>query len=404
MVPPTQLRVLDAVSDVPAESWDALLAHEPAVATPFLRHAFLDALEQSGSASRRTGWRPRHLTLWRNGRLVAAAPAYAKGDSNGDFSRDCEWAAAAHQAGVRYYPKLVLTVPFTPATGRRLLVAGGEDRPASVRALVGGARLLAEEEGLRTVHVLFPAEDEARELEAAGLAVRIDFQYHWHNAGYRTPEEFLARFSSKRRNTVKRERAAPARQGVAIRTIRGDELGADAKGWAKAMFDLHRASVDKMAWGMRWVNRGFYERVLAAMPDALEMVEARREGALIAAAFNVASPARLYGRYWGCREQHPFLHFNVCLYHSVDECIRRGLEAFEGGAGGEHKLARGFEPALTHSAHLFLDARLDAPLRRHLSVEVRQRRAALARWHEAATVLKPGDARGEDDGERPSGA
>src|SRR6266496_5431940 len=138
MVPPTQLRVLDAVSDVPA------------VATPFLRHAFLDALEQSGSASRRTGWRPRHLTLWRNGRLVAAAPAYAKGDSNGDFSRDWEWAAAAHQAGVRYYPKLVLTVPFTPATGRRLLVAGGEDRPASVRALVGGARLLAEEEGLRS--------------------------------------------------------------------------------------------------------------------------------------------------------------------------------------------------------------------------------------------------------------
>jgi len=404
MVPSTQLRVLDALSDVPAESWDALLAHEPAVATPFLRHAFLDALEQSGSASQRTGWRPRHLTLWRDGRLVAAAPAYAKDDSDGDFSRDWEWAAAAHQAGVRYYPKLVLTVPFTPATGRRVLVARGEDRAAAVRALVGGARALAEEEGLRTVQVIFSAEDEARELEAAGLAVRVDFQYHWRNAGYRTPEEFLARFSSKRRNTIKRERAAPARQGVAIRTVRGDELGADPKGWAKAMFDLHRASVDKMAWGMRWVNRGFYERVLAAMPDALELVEARRAGALIAAAFNVASSARLYGRYWGCREEHPFLHFNVCLYHSVDECIRRGLEAFEGGAGGEHKLARGFEPALTHSAHLFLDARLDAPLRRHLAVEGRQRRAALARWHEAAPVLKPGDARREDDVERPSGA
>jgi uncharacterized protein len=403
-VRPTQLRILDAVSDVPAESWDALFAHEPAEATPFLRHAFLDALESSGSASRRTGWRPRHLTLWRDGRLVAAAPAYARADSDGDFSRDWEWAAAAHEAGVRYYPKLLIAVPFTPATGRRLLVARGEDRAAAVRALVAGARALAEEERLHTVHVLFPPEDEAAELEAAGLAARVDFQYHWRNAGYRTPDDFLARFSSKRRNTIKRERAAPARQGIAIRTVRGEELAADPGGWARAVFDLHRATVDKMAWGMRWVNRGFYERVLASMPGELEIVEARRNGALVAAAFNVASTSRLYGRYWGCREQHPFLHFNVCLYHSVDECIRRGLTAFEGGAGGEHKLARGFEPALTHSAHLFLDARLDAPLRRHLAVEVRQRRAALARWRESAPVLKPDEARDEDDGEQPSGA
>jgi predicted N-acyltransferase len=383
-----ELRILEAVSEVPAASWDRLVAHESALATPFVQHAFLDALEASGSASPRSGWRPRHLTLWRRGALVAAAPAYVKADSHGDFSRDWEWAAAAHRAGVPYYPKLLLTVPFTPATGRRVLVAPGEDRSAAVGAVVRGARELAREEGLRSVHVLFPREDEAEALAAEGLAHRVDFQYHWTNAGYRDPAEFLARFSSKRRNAMKRERAAPARQGIAIRTVHGAELAADARGWATAMFELHRGTVDRMAWGMRWVNRAFYERALAAMPHALEIVEARRGSALVAAAFNVASPARLYGRYWGCREEHPFLHFNVCLYHSVDECIRRGMEAFEGGAGGEHKLARGFEPALTHSAHLFLDARLDAPLRRYLHAEERERRAALARWKTDAPVLR----------------
>jgi uncharacterized protein len=382
------LRILDAVAEVPPAAWDRLFQHEPALATPFVRHAFLDALESSGSAAPRSGWRPRHLTLWRGERLVAAAPAYAKDGSDGDFGRDWGWAAAAERAGIPYYPKLVLTVPFTPATGRRLLVAAGEDRPAAARALVAGARALALEERLRSVHVLFPQDDEAALLAEAGLARRVDYQYHWRNAGYRDPADFLARFSSKRRNTIKRERAAPAQQGIAIRTVRGDELAADPRGWAKAMFDLHRASVDKMAWGMRWVNRAFYERVLAAMPDALEIVEARRGGALVAAAFNVASAARLYGRYWGCREEHPFLHFNVCLYHSVDECIRRGVEAFEGGAGGEHKLSRGFEPALTNSAHLFLDARLDAPIRRHLALESEERREALLRWTEGSPIFK----------------
>ncbi len=387
-VPHLALRVLESISDVPAATWDALSSHEPAQATPFVRHAFLEALEGSGCASPRTGWRPRHLTLWRAGRLVAAAPAYAKDDSDGDFSRDWEWASAAQRGGFPYYPKLVLTVPFTPATGRRLLVAAGEDRERATGALLGAARALAEEEGLRSVHVLFAPTEEVAALEREGLAARVDFQYHWLNAGYRAPEDFLARFSSKKRNAIKRERAAPARQGIVLRTVGGGELAADARGWARSMFELHRASVDRMAWGMRWVNRGFYERVLSAMPDALQIVEARRAGLLVAAAFNAASSARLYGRYWGCREEHPFLHFNVCLYHSIDECIRRGLGAFEGGAGGEHKLARGFEPALTRSAHLFLDARLHAALRRHLAVEARARQAALARWREDAPVLK----------------
>jgi predicted N-acyltransferase len=388
-VAPFSLRIAGSIAEVPAAAWDALIAHEPSAATPFVRHAFLHALEGSGSASPRTGWRPRHLTLWRSGRLVAAAPAYRKEDSDGDFSRDWHWAAAARRAGVPYYPKLVLGVPFTPVTGRRALVAPGEDRGAMTRALVQGARELAGGEGFGALQVLFPGEGEARALEEAGLAIRLDFQYHWTNAGYRSPAQFLARFTSKRRSAIRRERAAPARQGLALRTVRGDELAAAPGAWADAMFELHRASVDRMPWGMRWVNRGFYRRLLEAMPDAVEIVEARRGGELVAAAFNLASPSRLYGRYWGCREEHPFLHFNVCLYHSIDECIRRGLEAFEGGAGGEHKLWRGFEPALTRSAHLVLSPRLDEAIRRHLGREGRERTSALERWRADSPVLRP---------------
>ncbi len=371
-----------SISELPAAEWDALFAHEPARASPFVRHAFLRAMEESGSASPRTGWRPRHLALRRGGALVAAAPAYSKGGSDGDFSRDWEWAAAAERAGIPYYPKLVLGVPFTPATGRRVLVAPGEDRRALAAALLAGARRVAEDEGAHGLHVLFADADEARELEEVGFALRVDFQYHWRNEGYASPEEFLARFSSKRRNAIRRERAAPALQGIAIRTVRGDELSRDPEGWARACYRLHRASTDRMVWGMRFVNLGFYERALAWLPDAVEVVEARREGKLVGMAFNLAGPDRLYGRYWGAVEYHPFLHFNVALYHSIDECIRRGTRVFEGGAGGEHKVARGFEPAETWSAHLHLDARLDGAVRRHLADEREERLLAVRRWRE----------------------
>jgi predicted N-acyltransferase len=380
---PGDVRILSAVAEIPASEWDALVAHEPEIASPFVRHAFLDALERSGSACARTGWAARHVVLRRGARVVAAAPAWLRHGSDGDFSRDWEWAAAAARARIPYYPKLVVGVPFSPATGRRLLVAAGEDRAARVGELVAALRAVAEREGARGIHVLFPGADEARALGEAGLAVRIDLQYHWRNEGYRSPEDFLGRFPSKRRNAIRRERTAPARQGIAIRTVRGDELGRDPEGWARDVYGLHRASTDRMAWGMRWVNRAFYERVLEAMPDAVEVVEARREGRLVAMAFNLASRTRLFGRYWGCVEDHPFLHFNVALYHSIDECIRRGVEVFEGGAGGDHKLARGFEPAETWSAHLFLDPRLDRTVRRWVAEEREMRQGAVSRWREA---------------------
>jgi len=379
------LRVLTAVKEVGAAGWDALLS---ARSTPFLRHAWLDALERSGCASQRSGWAPRHLTLWRGKTLIAAAPAYAKDHSDGDFSRDWDLAESISRGRIPYYPKLALTVPFTPCTGERVLVAPGEDRAACVARIVRGAAALCEEEGFPTWQVLFPDETSARELADAGMALRVSWQFHWRNEGYRSLDDFLGRFNSKRRHMLKREMAAAAGQGISIRTIRGEEMLRDPERWAKAAHALHRSTVDKLMWGRRWLNEKFYLLAFSAMPDAMELVGAFRGGELVAGAFNVASARRLYGRYWGCFEEHPFLHFNVCYYHSIADCIGRGLEVFEGGAGGEHKLARGFLPAVTWSAHGFSDARLDRAVREHLSCETPAREASIERSMRESPIFK----------------
>jgi uncharacterized protein len=379
------VRVLTTLNDVRRAEWDALLS--PA-STPFVRHAWLHALERSGCVTARTGWDARHLTLWRGTKLIAAAPAYAKGDSDGDFSRDWDLAASLSRGRLGYYPKLALTVPFTPCTGERLLVAPGEDRASCAERIVHAARKLCVDEGYPTWQVLFPDEAGARELERAGMALRVSWQFHWRNEGYRSLADFLARFNSKRRHMLRREMAAPAEQGIGIRTIRGEELRRDPAGWAKKAHALHRSTVDKLMWGRRWLNEKFYLSAFTEMPDAIEVVGAFRAAELIAGAFNVASPFRLYGRYWGCFEEHPFLHFNVCYYHSIADCIARGLQIFEGGAGGEHKLARGFLPALTYSAHGFADARLDRAVREHLGRETPARAASIERSMRDSPIFK----------------
>ena len=379
------VRVLATVSEVRRADWDALLS--PA-STPFVCHAWLQALERSGCAAARTGWDARHLTLWRGTKLIAAAPAYAKDDSDGDFSRDWDLAASLSRGRIGYYPKLALTVPFTPCTGERLLVAPGEDRAGCAERILHAARKLCADQGYPTWQVLFPDEAGARELEQAGMALRVSWQFHWRNEGYRSMAEFLARFNSKRRHMLRREMVAAAEQGIEIRTVRGEELQRDPAGWAKKAHALHRSTVDKLMWGRRWLNEKFYLSAFAEMPDAVEVVGAFRGDRLIAGAFNVASPARLYGRYWGCFEEHPFLHFNVCYYHSIADCIARGLQIFEGGAGGEHKLARGFLPALTWSAHGFTDARLDRAVRDHLARETPARAASIERSLRDSPIFK----------------
>jgi predicted N-acyltransferase len=383
-----QLRIHDAIDEIAQPAWDGLV---DARATPFLRWHWLEALETSGCVTSETGWQPCHLSLWRKHDLIAAAPAYFKDGSDGDFSRDWGWAEAAMRARIRYYPKLTLTIPFTPCTGRRILVAPGEDRAECERLIMAGARGLAEKAGASSVHVLFPLPDESEALERLGLARRVSYQYHWRNPGYADFEQFLARFDSKRRNQAKRERAAALQQGLNIRTLRTAELKAAPQKWADAAFDLHRHTVDKLMWGRRWINRAFYRRVVERMPENLELVvaEHKSDGKLVAGAFNVASDTHLYGRYWGCFEEHRFLHFNVCMYHSIGECIRRGVQVFEGGAGGEHKIPRGFEPAETFSSHVFLDARLEVPIRQYIEREAEERARALEHWRTHTPILKP---------------
>jgi predicted N-acyltransferase len=372
--------VLTTVDDIEPARWDGLLSP---TSTPFVRHAWLSALEKSGCAAPRSGWTPKHVAIFRRGELIAVAPAYLRDDSDGDFARDWDLASAASRARLRYYPKLALTVPFTPCTGERVLVAPGEDRAACVARIYEAVSRLCKEESWPSWQVLFPDEPSAREAEAAGLAVRVSFQFHWRNEGYRSMDDFLARFNSKRRHMLRREIAAAGEQGIAIRTIRNPD-----QSWAKKAHALHRSTVDKLMWGRRWLNEKFYQLVFATMPDALEVVAAERDGKLVAGAFNVASRTHLYGRYWGCFEEHPFLHFNVCYYHSIAQCIERGVQVFEGGAGGEHKLARGFLPALTYSAHGFLDARLDRAVREHLSLETPARRDSVERFQRESPIFK----------------
>jgi hypothetical protein len=381
-LPPT-LRVHRALSEVPRGAWDALLDD---AARPFLEWAFLVALEESGSVGGHTGWQPRHLTLWRGSRLVAAAPAYLKEDSHGEFVADGTWATAAERLGVRYYPKLVLAVPFTPITGRRLLVAPDEDRAAREAELARAALEYAHAEGLSSVHVLFSTQAEAATLESVGYAPRLGVQYQWRNAGYDSFEDFLARFHTRRRNQLRRELRAPAAQGLTLRTVRGEELaGVDPM----EVYRLYVSTVDKYPWGRRHLTPGFFSRLLSTFGHACELVEARREGRLVAGAFNLVGPRTLYGRYWGCFEEHPFLHFNVCLYHPVADAIARGLERVEPGAGGEHKLTRGFEPTLTHSAHLLFHPGVDRAVRSYLEHERAAMLAGLPRWR-AETGFKRG--------------
>jgi uncharacterized protein len=365
---PTQLRVHRSITEVPESAWSALVDAE---AAPFLEWAWLEALESSGSVSPRTGWEPRHLTLWRGNRLVAAAPAYAKSDSNGEFVFDFSWATASERVGIPYYPKLVVAAPLTPATGRRFLALPGEDRAGRLRELAQGALELAHAEGLSSVHVLFPTTEEAAALEPLGFAVRHGVQYHFLNAGYRTPDDVLQRFNAKRRHQLRRERRAPSEQGITLRVLRGEAL---AEADPKETFRLYRSTVEKFAWGRQYLTPAFFVRVLERFRHRMELVQARRGERVVAQAFNVAGDQVLYGRYWGCFEEVPFLHFNVCLYAGMDETVRRGLVRFEPGAGGEHKLVRGFTPSLTYSAHALFHPGLDRAVREFLAHE----RAAVA--------------------------
>lgn len=336
---------------------------------PFSRFEWLDALERTGCVTPERGWMPFHLTVHRDGKLVAFAPAYVKGNSEGEFVFDHGWARYCEGSlAKRYYPKLILAVPFTPATGPRFLVAEGESRAALYPVLAEGIRKLTERLDVSGAHVLFPPRAEAEAFEARGFARRIGVQFQWHNAGYSGFDDFLSRFSSKRRNQIKRERREVVAQGIDVGVHSGSDLSPEL---ADFVYAFYRTTVDKHVWGRRYLKREFFEEVLSTMRDRLHVVVARERASRkpLAGAFNLLGGDALYGRYWGALAERAFLHFEVCFYRGIEDAIARKLSRFEPGAGGEHKLARGFEPTLTYSAHHLRDARLESAVRDFLDRE-----------------------------------
>ncbi|HTJ82552.1 MAG TPA: GNAT family N-acetyltransferase [Polyangiaceae bacterium] len=329
---------------------------------PFLSPAWLGALEDTGCVVADRGWVPHHLVIKDGAEPIAVAPAYLKLNSEGEFVFDHGWANAAHRAGIDYYPKLLVAVPFTPATSQRIVSMPGADPALARPAFVAALEAIVERAELSSAHVLFSRAEEAESLAALGMIHRHGVQFHWQNRGYDTFEAFLADLPSKRRTQIRREMRAPKEQGIEIETLAGEQLTPEI---ADVAYELYLTTVDKFIWGRRYLTRAFFEEVMRSMRDAVELVVAREEGSpkIFACAFNLRGEHALFGRYWGAFREVPFLHFNVCYYHSIERAIALGLDRFEPGAGGEHKLSRGFLPTVTHSTHLVRDARLGVAVR-----------------------------------------
>ena len=330
------LRVVEDLAGIPVGDWNALAGGQP-----FLRHEFFAALHETGCASARAGWLPQFVTLWDGKRLKGALPLYLKSHSYGEYVFDWAWADAYERHGLEYYPKLLAAVPFSPVTGSRMLA-----RDPQVRAQLAAAALeLAR--GVSSLHVLFPLEAEARELEAAGMMLRRGVQFHWLNAGYRSFDEFLAALTQGKRKKIRAERRKVGEAGITFRRKVGREIThEDWRFFTRCYTLTYRTHMSSP-----YLNLAFFSRLGETLPEHVLLVLAEREGKPIAAALNVFSREALYGRYWGATQHLPCLHFETCYYQALDFCIERGIAAFEGGAQGEHKLARGFLPERTWSAH-----------------------------------------------------
>lgn len=345
---PISVKLIERVADVPAEDWDACAGG----GNPFVSHAFLDALESSGSATGEAGWLPRHLVIEDEaGRLLAAAPMYVKGHSYGEYVFDHGWAHAYEQAGGRYYPKLQVSVPFSPVTGPRLLARPGPQRDTMRQALAAGMVEAVNKLGVSSVHVTFPLEEETAIFEDAGFLLRAGMQFHWENAGYRSFDDFLAALVSRKRKAIRKERREVAQAGIRVRPLTGDDI--TSRHWDA----FHRFYVDTYdrKWGYPYLNREFFEMLGATMGDRVALVMADLDGELVAGALNLIGDDALYGRNWGCAGDYRFLHFEACYYQAIDFAIEHGLQRVEAGTQGPHKIQRGYMPKRTWSAHWIRD-------------------------------------------------
>jgi predicted N-acyltransferase len=370
---PFTARYVESLALIEAEAWDACanplgLSEAEAAGerhNPFVSHAFLIALEQSKSVGGRTGWAPAHVLIEDSeGRLVAAAPAYLKSNSMGEYVFDHSWANAYEQAGGRYYPKVLVAAPFTPATGRRLLVA--KDAPQGAReALIAGLRGLRKAVGASSINVNFANAVDLEALVKAGFAPRTGEQFHFLNEDYADFDAFLAALASRKRKTIKRERRDALGDEVTIDLLTGSDI--EPSHWNS--FFAFYMDTGSRKWGRPYLTRAFFDCIGASMADRILLVMAKRNGRHIAGAINFLGDDAIYGRNWGAIEERPFLHFEVCYYQAIEYAIRHGFKRVEAGAQGEHKLARGYRPTATHSAHEFADSRFASAVKDYLERE-----------------------------------
>ena len=376
------LEAVASVADVPADAWDACATsarlfaeaspggETPSVYNPFVSHAFFSALEASGSAAIRAGWAPRHLVAKIDGTVAGIVPCYLKSHSRGEYVFDRGWADAYERAGGRYYPKLQVSVPFTPATGPRILIRDGVEVEEIASALARGLIALTGVSKASSAHVTFAREDEWKLLAHHGFLRRTDQQFHWHNHGFASFEDFLATLNSRHRKAIKRERREAIANGITISWLTGSDITEDA--W-DAFFEFYMETGSRK-WGRPYLTRAFYSMIGESMARDVLLVMARRNQRFIAGAINFIGSDTLFGRHWGAIEHHPFLHFEVCYYQAIEFAIARRLKVVEAGAQGEHKIARGYVPQTTYSAHYIADP----GLRRAIDEYLRRERAYVA--------------------------
>jgi len=369
--------IVDATSKIDAEAWNRLAAATDSHANPFLDHAFFLAAEESGCATRRTGWTPRHVVLRRDKDVVGLMPLYEKTHSQGEYVFDHGWANAFEQAGGRYYPKLQCAVPFTPVTAPKFLTTGeaGIDR-----ALLRAAEAYAQGRDISSVHATFVPEAEAKAAESDGWLRRSDTQYHWHNAGFSSFDDYLETMSSRHRKVTRRERR-DAVEGLEVKWLTGSDL---TEGVWDAFFEFYQDTGNRK-WGRPYLNRKFFSLLSAAMADRIVLMFAYDGRTPIAGTLNMLGNDTLYGRYWGATQNVPFLHFELCYYQAIDYAIAHKLRTVEAGAQGEHKLARGYVPTTQHSVHWIGHPGLRDAIGRFL----KQERAAVVREQEALNELTP---------------
>ena len=359
-------RILDNVCELSAQDWDRCANPGGAAPTnPFLRHAFFDALEQSNSAVARTGWQPFHVVLEEADEVLGVVPMYLKGHSQGEYVFDYSWADAWERAGGSYYPKLQASVPFTPATGRRLLARAGTDQQEIERQLLAACVQIGNQVEVSSLHFTFMPEAQWQLAGESGLLQRMDQQYHWFNRGYRNFDEFLAELSSKKRKNLRRERREALANDITVEWVTGNDL--TESHW-DAFYTFYMDTGSRK-WGSPYLTREFFSLISRTMADQTLLILCRRNGRYIAGALNFIGSETLFGRNWGAIEDHRFLHFETCYYQAIDFAIAHGLRSVEAGAQGQHKVARGYVPKATYSAHWIRDAGFREAVERFLEDE-----------------------------------